>query len=78
MEERGLIKRIADTKNNIIIKRNEVTQQGQKIFKKGNAEFLKIKDKIYQEFSEEDLKHFIKYLKKYREIISTIVDVKLK
>lgn len=78
MEARGLIKRIADTKNNMIIKRNEITPKGEQIFKAGNIEFLKVKEKIYKEYTPKEVMEFIKYLKKYREILSTFVDVKLK
>ena len=35
MESRGLIKRTADTRDNIIIKRNDITPKGMKIFEKG-------------------------------------------
>ena len=78
MESRGLIKRVADTRNNIIIKRSVVTKKGLEIFEKGHKEFLKIKEKIHENFSKEEMGQFINYLKKFRQIISTIVDVKLK
>ncbi len=78
MESRGLIKRVADTRNNIIIKRSVVTKKGLEIFEKGHKEFLKIKEKIHENFSKEEMGQFINYLKKFRQIVSTIVDVKLK
>lgn len=78
MENRGLIVRIADTRNNIIIKRNEITPKGQKIFSRGHKEFEKIKTAMMREFSEEEKQQFITFLKKYRNGLSSIVDVKLK
>ena len=78
MENRGLIKRIADTRNNIIIKRNEITAKGLAIFEKGMKETKKVKTLIKQEFSPEDIEQFIEYLKKFRKVLSSIVDVKLK
>lgn len=78
MESRGLIKRVADTRNNIIIKRSIITPKGTNIFKMGHKEFLKIKEKIQENFSKEEMEQFINYLGKFRRIISTIVDVKLK
>lgn len=78
MENRGLIVRIADTRNNIIIKRNEITPKGQKIFSRGHKEFEKIKTAMMREFSEEEKQQFITFLKKYRNALSSIVDVKLK
>lgn len=78
MESRGIIKRIADTRENLIIKRNEITPKGQEIFEKGHSEFEKIKEIMGREFPEEDRKQFIQYLKKFRNILNSIVDVKLK
>lgn len=78
MEERGLIKRIADTRDNIIIKRNEITPKGEEVFVKGNIQFSKVRNKILEEYTQDELLQFIKYLTKYREILSTFVDVKLK
>lgn len=78
METRGLVKRIADTRDNIIIKRNEITPKGQEILKKGIKEINKIKKAVEEEFSKEDLENFKQYLKRYRNILRTFVDVKLK
>lgn len=78
METRRLIKRIADTRDNIIIKRNEITPKGMKIFEKGYVEGLKIKERMKQEFTEDDIIQFISYLKRYRKVLNSIVDVKLK
>lgn len=52
MESRGLIKRVADTRNNIIIKRSIITPKGTNIFKMGHKEFLKIKEKIQENFQK--------------------------
>ncbi|MBD5402520.1 MarR family transcriptional regulator [bacterium] len=78
MAERGFIKRIADTKDNIIIKRNIITPKGLEIIKIGSKEGQQIQAKMDEEFSEEDIKQFISYLKRYRKVLSSIVDVKLK
>ena len=78
MEKRGYIKRIADTRDNIIIKKNEITSKGMVICEKGFSEGNKIQQKMNEEFSEEDLKNLISYLKRYRKVLNSIVDVKLK
>ena len=78
MESRGLVKRIADTRDNIIIKRNEITPKGQEILKKGSIEIGKIKEAVEKEFSKKDLVLFKDYLKRYRKVLRTFVDVKLK
>lgn len=78
MEERGLVKRVADTRENIIIKRNEITPKGKEILKKGLVEINKIKKEVEKEFTKEDLEQFKDYLKRYRKVLRTFVDVKLK
>ena len=78
METRGLIRRIADTRDNIIIKRNEMTTEGIKLFEKGYKEFNRMRIAMQKEFSDEDRKKFIEYLKKFRKVLNSIVDVKLK
>ena len=39
-------------------------QKGMKIFEKGYVEGLKIKERMKQEFTEDDIIQFISYLKK--------------
>lgn len=78
MESRGIIERIADTKDNIIIKRNKITPKGLEIFEKGHKEFERVKQIISKEYTREEILQFITYLKKYRKILNSIVDVKLK
>ena len=78
MEKRGYITRIADTRDNIIIKRNEITPKGMKICEKGFTECKKIQQKMDEEFSPEDMQQFISYLKRYQKVLNSIVEVKLK
>ncbi len=78
MESRGLIKRIADTHNNIIVKRNEITEKGRKILNKGLEEAPKVQATMQAAFTPEEIEQFIGYLKKFRKVLSSIVDVKLK
>lgn len=78
MEARGLVTRIADTRDNIIIKRNEITPKGKKILQRGLEEVNNIKKAVDKEFTKEDLEQFKEYLKRYRKVLRTFVDVKLK
>ncbi len=78
MEERGLIKRIADTRDNIIIKRNEITEKGLVFLEKGHKETDRIKKAMKEEFSLDDIHKLISYLKRYRKVLNSLVDVKLK
>jgi len=78
MEARGLIIRKPTAADNIIIKKNIITDKGKIILEKGNKEALKIRDKMLQEFSNEEIDQFITYLKKFRNVLNSIIDVKLK
>ncbi len=78
MEEKGLIKRYAETRGNMIVKRNEITPKGSEIFKIGHKEFENVKSIMNKHFSKDELQLFINFLKRYRDILETLVDVKLK
>ncbi len=78
MEKREYIKRIATTKDNIIIKRNEITPKGMIFVEKGYAEAKRIQQKMDEEFSKEDIDKLTSYLKRYRKVLNSIIDVKLK
>ncbi len=78
MENKGYIKRVVDTRNNIMIKRNEMTQKGLDIFKLAISKMSLINEKMGKEFSQEEIIQFISYLKRFRKTLGSIVDVKLK
>lgn len=78
MEARGLINRIADTKEHMMIKRNEITPKGLEILEKCHEESKKIRNKMESEFTQEDIHNFISYLKRYRKVLNSLVNVKLK
>ena len=78
MEERGYIERVVDIKNNVMIKRNVVTPKGTEYLNLGNEKSQIIRDKMDKEFSQEEREKFISYLKRFRGVLSSIVDVKLK
>ncbi len=78
MEDRKLIKRIADTRDNIIIKKNQITDKGREIFNHGIREAKIIENRMKNEFTENEVRQFISYLKRFRKVLASIVDVKLK
>lgn len=78
MEKRGYIERVADTRDNLMVKKNKITPKGMEICEKGYKEGEKIQQKINEEFSQEELDQLISYLKRYQRVLSSIVDVKLK
>ena len=78
MEAKGYIKRVVDTKDNIMIKKSIMTHKAEKYIKFAKEKSQIIKDRMEKEFSEAEKKVFISYLKRFRGVLSSLVDVKLK
>ncbi len=77
MESRGLLEREIKEDGSSAI--NRVTPKGRKIFENGIKTIKKnIHSKMKVEFSEDEIKQFMSYLKRYRAVLSSIVDVSLK
>lgn len=78
MEVKGLIKRSVDIKNNVMIKHNQITEEGKAFIDKAYDRLKIIKIKMNKEFSKSEVKEFISYLKRFRSVLGSLVDVKLK
>lgn len=76
MEQKGLIVREPQSNNSF---KNTVTSKGEQIFKDGIDKIEKnIIAKFKEEFSQEEHELFISFLERYRNVMKSIVDVKLK
>ncbi len=76
MEQKGLIIREPQSNNSFM---NKVTSKGEQVFKDGIDKIEKnIIAKFKEEFSPEEHKLFISLLERYRNVMQSIVDVKLK
>lgn len=78
MENKGYLKRTVDTKDNIMIKKSIMTPKAEKYIKYAKEQSKVIKERMEKEFSEDEKEVFISYLKRFREVLSSLVDVKLK
>lgn len=79
LETRGYVTRTADTKDKIIIKRNVITQKGLDVIKVSAKEVQgRVESAMNKEFSQEEISKFIELMRKYRKVLSSIVEVKLK
>lgn len=78
MEEKGFIKRIVDSKNNIMIKKNVLTEKACEYLKFGKSKTVVIRERMDKEFTQAERELFIEYLKRFRSVLSSLVDVKLK
>ena len=78
MENKGYLKRTVDTKDNIMIKKSIMTPKAEKYIKYAKEQSKVIKERMEKEFSEDEKEVFISYLKRFRGVLSSLVDVKLK
>lgn len=78
METKGLLTRIADTRDNIIIKRNKISEKGLRFLDKAYNEALRLRKRMEIEFPNGEREQFLEYLKRYRRVLNEVVDVKLK
>jgi len=78
MESKGYLKRVVDTRDNVMIKKSIMTEKAKKYLEYGKQKSLIIEDRMQKEFTEEEVKEFISYLKRFRGVLSSLVDVKLK
>ncbi len=78
MENKGYLKRTVDTKDNVMIKKSIMTPKAEKYIKYAKEQSKVIKERMEKEFSEDEKEVFISYLKRFREVLSSLVDVKLK
>ncbi len=76
MEEKGLIKRKYIEHSNTT--KNIITKKGNDILKQGQKDFKNIEKKTKDMFSLQELEQFFEYLKKYRKLLESIVEVKIK
>ena len=76
MEEKGLIKRKYIEHSNTT--KNIITKKGNDILKQGQKDFKNIEKKTNEMFSLQELEQFFEYLKKYRKLLESIVEVKIK
>lgn len=78
MEEKGYIKRVVDIKKNMMIKKNMLTKKGVEYVNYGKEKSQIIKEKMDREFSAAEREMFISFLKRFRGVLSSLIDVKLK
>ncbi len=78
MEEKGYIKRVVDTKANVMIKKSLLTQKAKEYLQYGKLKARIIRDKMEKEFTDEERQMFVSYLKRFRSVLASLADVKLK
>jgi DNA-binding MarR family transcriptional regulator len=77
LEEKGFVKRFADTKNNRLIRKIVMTDEG-KLMLKNTSETLKVYlEKISRMFSEEKIEEMKKNMREFRESLEKEVEMNI-
>jgi DNA-binding MarR family transcriptional regulator len=77
LEEKGFVKRFADTKNNRLIRKIVMTDEG-KLMLKNTSETLKVYlEKISRTFSEEKIEEMKKNMREFRESLEKEVEMNI-
>lgn len=69
MEEKGYIKRILSTNNNIMFKYTEITEKGKKLHHISDEIFSKMNTTLFQDFTQEEISTFSELLTKLQATI---------
>ncbi len=69
MEQKGYIKRIINTSQNMMIKNTFITKKGQKLYDETNEAFRQLGTNILNEFSYDEIGEFIRLLDKFKATI---------
>ncbi len=77
LEEKGYIERYADTKNNRLVRKMKITEQGKQISKDVTTALKKYIDKIPKIFSEKDKQDLKDLMKRFRENLEQEVEMNI-
>jgi DNA-binding MarR family transcriptional regulator len=77
LEEKGWIKRFVDTKNNRLVRKMELTNEGKDILKKATIEARKQLNQVTNIISEEEAIFLKNIMKKFREGLKNEVEMKI-
>lgn len=77
LEEKGYIERYADTKNNRLVRKIKITEQGKQISKDVTIALKKYIDKIPKIFSEKDKQDLKDLMKRFKENLEQEVEMNI-
>jgi DNA-binding MarR family transcriptional regulator len=77
LEEKGLIVRVADTKNNRLIRKISLTPEGEKITKEVSVKLKDYISKLPKIFSDEDKVELVNLLKQFRTSLEKEVEMNI-
>lgn len=77
LEKKGLIKRVVDVKNNRLVKKIVITDEGEKILHTWLKKIIPIFDRVYEKFSKEEIEQAKGVLRRMRDAFQDIVDIQI-
>lgn len=77
LEEKGYIERFVDTKNNRLVKKMKLTQEGREVTEQVSNILKEHINKIPKVFSEEDKTDLMEAVKRFRESLEQEVEMKI-
>jgi DNA-binding MarR family transcriptional regulator len=77
LEEKGLVKRVADTKNNRLIRKISLTPKGEEVTKEVSIKLKDYISKLPKVFSDEDKVELISLLKQFRASLEKEVEMNI-
>lgn len=77
LEKRGFIEIVNTTKNNRLIKNMVLTKSGQNFFNNTLEKIMPIIKQVESRFDDKDIENLINLLKGLREVMSTVLEVKM-
>ena len=77
LEKKGLIDRVVDVKNNRLVKKIVITEEGEEILRTWLKKIIPIFDRVYEKFSKEEIEQVKDVLKRMRDAFQDIVDIQI-
>ncbi len=77
LEEKGLIKRFVDTKNNRLVRKMELTEDGKKILKDATLQVRKQLNQVTNIISDEEIIYLNKIMDNFRNGLKKEVEMKI-
>ena len=77
LEKKGLIKRVVDVKNNRLVKKIVITNEGEEILRTWLKKIIPIFDKVFEKITKEGIEQAKDVLKRMRDAFQDIVDIQI-
>lgn len=77
LEKKGLIRRIVDVKNNRLVKKIVLTDEGEDILYTWLDKIIPVFDVLYDKFSQEEINQAKDVLRRMRDTFQEIVDIQI-